>query len=52
MVQKVENDFWHMALNGLFRDTSNGWSLDVQPPGIKATSELADANSSWMSSAQ
>ena len=39
-----------MALKGLLRDTSKGWSFEVQPPGIKANSELAAANRSWMSS--
>ena len=44
--QKVENDFRHMTLNGLFRDASKGWSFDVQPPGIKSTSEFVWTNRS------
>ena len=39
--QKAENDLRQMVLNGLFRETSKGCSLDVHPPGINATSELA-----------
>ena len=48
--QKAEKDFLQTALNGLFRDMSKGWSFDVQPPGIKATSDLAGVSKHWMPS--
>ena len=47
-----QNDFRQMVLNGLFRETYKGCSLDVQSPGINAISELAVANRFWMSSVQ